>query len=344
MNTKTELPEWLDDYIFSQLGASYHRKCNEAEYNKDSDEPGVQQYLGTYFPRSYAEVRCIAENLFKNKGYNSLLTDNDLSDNVINILDLGCGTGGDILGLLSVLSEKLPDACINVYAFDANETALWYMCGVVNAFARTYGRIIHVWPEKLDVSSESDFLQMAQSVGDNRFDYILCCKACAELKSRHVIEQPYFSAASTFSALLKDNGIMLILDVACQPDGCAEYLPKEMNYELNSFVSSNPEFGTLVPRPCGAHPECKIHCYMLKRFFVPSPGYPIISSYPGDSSNVCYRIIGKQGLVNKVIEQAKYQNQTAKKSYIIHADNAFKRRSCPWFIGGIEVDAFDISS
>lgn len=336
MNTKTELPEWLDDYIFSQLGASYHRKCNEAEYNKDSDEPGVQQYLGTYFPRSYAEVRCIAENLFKNKGYNSLLTDNDLSDNVINILDLGCGTGGDILGLLSVLSEKLPDAWINVYAFDANETALWYMCGVVNAFARTYGRIIHVWPEKLDVSSESDFLQMAQSVGDNRFDYILCCKACGELKSRHVIEQPYFSAASTFSALLKDNGIMLILDVASQPDGCEEYLPKEMNYELNSFVSSNAEFCTLIPRPCGEHPECKGHCYMLKQFSVSHSGCPIWE----DWSNVCYRIICRNAFRKQIAVSCQAQN----KMYVIHQDSHFGRRCCPLFKSGIETDAFDVNS
>ena len=52
----------------------------------------------------------------------------------INILDIGCGTGGDIVGLLMVLDHYLPkDVKFNVYAFDGNEFALKYMDRAVSA-------------------------------------------------------------------------------------------------------------------------------------------------------------------------------------------------------------------
>ena len=120
--SNTRLPRWLDDLIFKELGASWNPSPDDAEHNLYSREPMVKEYLGTYFPRSYGEAFCIADNLFQNEVFRSALR------NEISILDIGCGTGGEILGLLCVIDKYLPsDVTISVYACDGNSTALRYM-------------------------------------------------------------------------------------------------------------------------------------------------------------------------------------------------------------------------
>ena len=340
------LPQWLDDCLFRQLGATYHQEYDEAEYTLPSDEPRVKGYLGTYFPRSFCEVICIAANLFHNQDYYSLLKSRVMFNKEINILDIGCGTGGDIVGLLMVLDHYLPkDVKFNVYAFDGNEFALKYMDRAVSAFAaEVHPATEIVYKEQHVIQGSYDFPLMALSVAGTEFDYILCCKMCGELRSRHVIDQPYSEVASTFSARLKDSGVMLILDVTSKPDGCDKYLPREMNSELNSFIASNGGFGTMAPKPCGERPGCAGDCYMQKRFVVSHSG----CSYNQDLSKVCYRIICRNALRDEMAAASALEALGAasdpQKAYIIHNDNEFDHRVCPFFDEGTEVDAFDINS
>lgn len=79
------LPQWLDELIFNEMDAKYHR------YNSDMvviewDKSDILNYLGTYFPRSYAESYCIFSNYFsKNQ---------DLKNKEnLSIFDFGCGMG-----------------------------------------------------------------------------------------------------------------------------------------------------------------------------------------------------------------------------------------------------------
>ena len=50
------LPQWVDDLIFDELKAEYAPDHIRFEYNLNLDSKEVLTYLGTYFPRSYAEV------------------------------------------------------------------------------------------------------------------------------------------------------------------------------------------------------------------------------------------------------------------------------------------------
>ena len=86
MISKTDLPEWLDSVI-TELNASYDRKRDKARDNLTADEKEVREYLGTYFPRSYGEVYCIAVNLFQNSRYKPLLANDNVKE--ISILDIG---------------------------------------------------------------------------------------------------------------------------------------------------------------------------------------------------------------------------------------------------------------
>ena len=88
MNSRKELPDWLNQYIFGKLRAHYHCRRQDAEHNRDAGEEEVKEYMGTYFPRSYCESCCIADNLFRNPGYcaslrNSLLLKNEINHNLL---------------------------------------------------------------------------------------------------------------------------------------------------------------------------------------------------------------------------------------------------------------------
>ena len=64
MNTHKTLPNWLHNYIFETLGAEEKPDPREFCKNLHSDDVKNKIYLGTYFPRSFAEEFCIHENLF----------------------------------------------------------------------------------------------------------------------------------------------------------------------------------------------------------------------------------------------------------------------------------------
>ena len=58
VSNEVHLPKWLDEYIFTQLKANYCPSCSDMTVI-DWDKSNVLNYLGTYFPRSYAEAYCI---------------------------------------------------------------------------------------------------------------------------------------------------------------------------------------------------------------------------------------------------------------------------------------------
>ncbi len=118
MQTKVELPQWLDDYIFQTLGAKYCRSNSDMTVI-DWDRNDILNYLGTYFPRSYAEAYCIFSQYFVK--YKEEWKDKT----TLSVFDFGCGTGGEIIGLLIAIKEQLPHVH-NVYikALDGNLHAL----------------------------------------------------------------------------------------------------------------------------------------------------------------------------------------------------------------------------
>ena len=170
---------------------------------------------------------------------------------------------------------------------------------------------------------------MARLVRKVRFDFILCCRMCGELWSGGVSETPYLLAAEKFSKLLKPEGLMLILDLTNKPDGCDEYLPVEMNYELNEFVRSHEEFSTLLPMPCGACPAC----YAQQQFVISH------SRMKGDLSRVCYRIICRRELRNRIV-----QDSVLGERLVIYPSAADGSETCRHSGGRRKSDAFNLNS
>lgn len=105
------LPSWLDKFIFNDLGA-YYSRSNSDMLVIDWDPKQILGYLGTYFPRSYAEAYCIF------KQYLQMGRRFDSKD-TLGLLDFGCGTGGEIIGIATAIAEVKPSIkCLKVKAID----------------------------------------------------------------------------------------------------------------------------------------------------------------------------------------------------------------------------------
>lgn len=118
MQDIVKLPQWLDNLIFEQLGAKYCRSNSDMTVI-DWDKKDVLNYLGTYFPRSYAESYCIFSHLFQ--AHPTIFSKKE----DLSVFDFGCGTGGEIIGLLDAITNDIPHIkSVNVKAFDGNLHAL----------------------------------------------------------------------------------------------------------------------------------------------------------------------------------------------------------------------------
>lgn len=330
--SKTVLPHWLDKYLFNSLAAQYAPEHERYEYNLDLNEEEVKVYLGTYFPRSYAEAFCIYDNLLQNPNYHQIMS----SREEINILDMGCGTGGEILGVITALSKHIEQSVtININACDGNEyslSALRELCSVAQKYSHHSIKVsVHkktfVLKTKIDV----------KGIDDIPYDIILCDKFVCELISHNVIpDKAYYKVAKSLVPLLSDEGVFIILDVTTKDERTGFFYPQLMNMDLNRYTADFSAYETILPLPCGQNSKCLEPCFMQQTFTVSH------SHRSNDESRVCYRVLSKSCLKQKmslphyenaafVIHPTKY-SQGDNSSICIHSD------------GGIVIDSFNINS
>ena len=72
-NKSVILPKWIDKIIFDDFEAVYEPCPMEVVYNPDQPYEFVKLYLGTYFPRSFAEAYSIISSLMTNDKYKQSL-------------------------------------------------------------------------------------------------------------------------------------------------------------------------------------------------------------------------------------------------------------------------------
>jgi len=227
MQNTVILPQWLDNLIFEQLGAKYCRSNSDMTVI-DWDKNDVLNYLGTYFPRSYAESYCLFSD-FLNKHKEQYTGKPELS-----VFDFGCGTGGEILGFLTAVSECLPQATtINIVAMDGNYHALRLFERVLAVYEEKKSQLIRhrIMPLKID-----DFydLNVMNEVISDEFDIFMSFKAICEFvtKDRFEKRNAYAHIVDTFLPRIKDNGIMVLVDISTYNNVSQEWLPRMMDSGL----------------------------------------------------------------------------------------------------------------
>lgn len=292
-HTSKNFPDWLDEYLFSVLGAKYSPDHSRFEYNLNLNKDEIKVYLGTYFPRSYVEVDSIFREFYHNSNYVSLIG----SRSSVSILDLGCGTGGDVFGLLSFLENSEPSlVSIKLLAIDGNQIALRFFEKIMAEFRKHSRLQIDYRIGPVFIENEDDLNLLSDIVSD-KYDLILSCKAiCEMLAKKHIENKAYKQTASFLSKKLTDEGIMLIEDVTIKSPATKKFIPYMLNAELNEFISDNTDFATIYPTVCkGKESKCIEGCFFNKKIKVTH------SAKENDISKIIFRIIGKKAFAEKIM-------------------------------------------
>lgn len=217
---KVVLPIWLDTFIFDNLSASYCRQNKDMvvlEWNLDD----IKKYLGTYFPRSYAESFCIFSNFFS-KEKNVYENCQELS-----IFDFGCGTGGELIGFTMAVTKQLPNIKkIKIRALDGNSYALRLLECILEKTAKVLCLDIesNLMPVIID-----DFydMQVVEQIITQSYDFVISFKAICEFVTKQQFEQqnPYEHIINVFMSKLSSKGVICLADITSFNAVSQDWLP-----------------------------------------------------------------------------------------------------------------------
>ncbi len=329
--SRTVLPQWLDDYIFDELSAVYSPEHTRFEYNLDLNEDEVKVYLGTYFPRSYAEAFCIVDNLFLNEKLENVFA----VGRDIRILDFCAGTGGELVGLLTAIDKYFPDRKnIEIVATDGNILSLGTLSAVVRRQSSTSHHTYSLNTVHTQISSEKELYGL--NIPRLQYDFILCDKAVCELISHGVIEKAYSIIAHYLAGMLTDRGLLLMLDVTTKDERLQRFYPQLMNSQLNELVRMSDDIETLLPLACGTYRNCTEYCFIQQTFEVSH------KRKKNDESRVCYRVLCRRALKNKILDSnaSEVAHVVNPKQYSQNVEGAMC--ACADKTGPVSIDSFNI--
>ncbi len=226
MITSVQLPQWLDNLIFDKLGGKYCRS-NADMTVIDWDKNDVLNYLGTYFPRSYAESYCIFSEFFF-KWPKRFANKTDLS-----VFDFGCGTGGEIIGFLDALRNMQNIQNVKIYGLDGNYHALRLLENIVNEYSNKYTFKTNLDVIPIIIEDFYDFNILCSTLEKN-FDVFMSFKTICEFVSKERFEHQnaYAHIVKTNISHLNDDGIMVLADVTCYNNVSQEWLPRMLDAGL----------------------------------------------------------------------------------------------------------------
>lgn len=300
--SKTVLPHWLDKKIFSEYNAVYAPEHERYEYNLDLNDEELRVYLGTYFPRSYAEMFCIVDNLMQNRRLTEIIQGKEY----INVLDCGCGTGGEVLGLITALAKHLPQVNFNITAIDGNERSLALLKELLEGIP---SRNVHA--QLSTICQTFNTIEDLYKLDNGKSDYhfVLCDKMICELISKQILPgDAYAIVAKMLTSHLHNDGLLIMLDVTTKDEHTDLFYPQLMNKSLNEFVHNNRTIETLLPLSCACNDGCKDQCFMQQTFIVNH------SRRAADESRVCYRVLCRRPLKESILHNMNIQNA----AHVIH--------------------------
>ena len=214
------LPIWLDSLIFENLSATYCRQ-NKDMVVLDWSLDDIKKYLGTYFPRSYAEAFCIFSNFFS-KEKNVYENCQELS-----IFDFGCGTGGELIGFIMAVSKQLPNIKkIEIRALDGNSYALRFLECILEKTAKVLCLDIESNLMPLIIDDFYD-MQVVDQIITQSYDFIISFKAICEFVTKQQFEQqnPYEHIINVFISKLSSKGVICLADITSFNAVSQDWLP-----------------------------------------------------------------------------------------------------------------------
>lgn len=290
--SSTQLPPWLDSFIFNQLGALYDPRYRRFEFNDDLNEEEVKIYLGTYFPRSYAESFLIFDNILSNEKYRLLVS----ARSELTIFSIGSGTGGDIIGLLASIDKYIPQNIpVSILSLDVNTYALSVQMHIIERYERITDRRIRISQFKERIQGPDTLKKYADNSG--MVDFLLFSKIGCELHAKNILKDSniYTELLTAFKGKISPVGMTALIDVTTKADGI-EHMPIILNRGVASFIKANPEYATLLPLSCNKYEnKCTIPCFIQQEIHVSH------CKKLKDLSKICYRIVAHSDLCKKIV-------------------------------------------
>jgi len=315
------LPTWLQQRIFEIHDAKYAPDYERYEKTLDLTNDELKIYLGTYFPRSYGESFCVFDNIFNNKQYSDLATNDEIS-----ILDIGCGTGGNLIGLLVALNKySIATKKVDILAIDGHSNALRILSDLVESYAPKATFAINLITKTQLIDSAKDIEWLTNTAYDFIMSFKMGCELIAERNTNF-----YYDLTTFCLPKLSQTGLYLLLDVTTKVG--ITYNPILMNLQVNKAVKELNIYKTLIPITCGEfEKECAELCFTQRAFNISH------SLKMNDKSKVTYRILANANFVNQVTSfesSCSYVN-------IFERDNN-SRKYCPKTKGNLEKDNYKI--
>lgn len=289
ISTEIKLPLWLDDYIFKRLNAKYQPSYTRFSYNLDLNKEECKVYLGTYFPRSFAEGFLTLDSILHDTSIISILK----AKQIVKILDFGCGTGGELLGFLHALENQVEsNLSVRIIGIDANHHSLRMLDEILNCYNSRGRNKVEFVVAPCFIETQSDLSTISNIIGTD-FDFIITSKAIGEFENNNRIEDNgYEFFARIFAPLLCKTGIMAIIDVTTKNEQSGLFLPQIMNIGVNAFISKSQGLFKSIA-PCSGQSSlgpCKHRCFYKKDIYISH------SAKANDHSKFAVRLIARNEL------------------------------------------------
>ena len=294
-----ELDPDLESVLFEEFDAQYCRRRGDARFNADSDEAEVRSYLGTYFPRSWAEHTLIWKRLLVHKAIQDALQNQEC----IRILDVGSGTGGHLYAVVEQLRTQFKKSRIKVLAIDANEQALNKQCKLHERLMFN-GVDIDFKLMRFELDSDrfgQQLLEICQSSEVN-FDIVLSSKFLSEISSyaqkaglnSRGFYQGFLEVADQ---VLSPHGIVSLVDVNVPIK--QQFVAEILRSEIQHVRTKGADLEVIMPLHCGAYYErcCEnSKCYMTIPLELLHRG----CSGETDKTQICFRVLAREALSKQI--------------------------------------------
>ena len=292
MQTSIKLPIYIDELIFNKLNAKYEPDYTKFNKNLYLSQNENLTYLGTYFPRSYAESYLIFKNLFNN----DIVKKTYLDKQEINILDIGSGTGGNLSGLLMSIVENLSDKInINILTIDGNKDALEILQKIVFKIQIQYNLNISLNCQYISFESIDELYQNSKVYFENSYDVITTSKMINEILNND--NNAYYEFCNCYLPHLSSDGFLSIVDVTMKIN--SQFLPIILNKQVNKFIKNNFEsYKTIIPTSCYTNEEiCLQDCFTNNIFYISHIGKQ------NDMSKITYRILANKEFADNILDK-----------------------------------------
>lgn len=301
---RIQLPGFLDNLIFNVLNGVYQTR-SDVDINLHNDDARNKIYLGTYFPRSYAEALVIFDALLANDIIKSTFNNKD----VINILDFGTGTGGNIIGLLNSVKNNLQGGkIINLFTVEGNANAIEYQKRIIALYKIYYKTdkniTLNYHPLNCIIASgdsfEAQMRELIQGLEIREFDIVTTFKCITEFYNAD-----YFGSRGLFvdfirvlGDYLSAEGLMAVIDVTSKDRQLIRpYTSFILSEELNDYLrNSITDLRYIFPKCCSLfYDDCRhAKCYRQRIIEVSH------SRAKNDTSKICHAVIGKQEFADRI--------------------------------------------